>query len=388
MRNSHLFLTILALLSPQFLLSQEDVADLVITGGVVATLDKSSPKVDALAVKDGRILAIGSNRRIKKFIGDETNHLRLNGQFVMPGFIEGHAHFIGLGESLMMLRLAKASSWDEIVKEVAEAAELTPAGEWIVGRGWHQSKWDSPPIPNVEGYPTAETLSAVSPNHPVLLTHASGHMSIANDYAMRLAGIDSTTENPDGGEILKDSEGKPTGVFRETAELLIEKIRSRDEAKRSVAEQESKIFRAIELASQDCLKNGITSFQDAGTSFKLSKYLRRAALNDKLGVRLWVMIRDTNENLEAQLPTSKCIGLANDFLTIRAVKRSIDGALGPHGAWLLAPYSDLPQSTGRWITGVIYLLTGGLFLLGYLYDFFVMNHIVDEENRRQYLAYA
>ena len=333
-------------LSPVSLLAQSPIADLVLVSGKIATMDPARPVATAIAVKGDRILAVGSDQTVLRYADAETRKIDLQGQFLMPGFIEGHAHFLGLGQSMMMLNLSQAETWEEIVDQVAEAAKVTPAGEWIVGRGWHQSKWKKPPASNVGGYPTDERLSELTPNHPVLLTHASGHMSFANGYAMRLAGIDEKTENPGGGEILRDESGRAVGVFRETAQGLISRIRARDESKRNPAERLAQSMQAVELASQECLQNGITSFQDAGSSFAVVDLLKRAANRRKLGVRLYVMIRDTNAALEANLPKSKMIGYGDDFLTVRSVKRSIDGALGPHGAWLLAPYDDLPSSAG------------------------------------------
>lgn len=319
---------------------------MVLLNGNVVTMDQARPNAQAIAIKADRILAVGSNDAIRNYVGVSTQIVDLEGSFTMPGFIEGHAHFVGLGQSMMMLNLSQAKTWDDVVKQVEEAAKVTPAGEWIIGRGWHQSKWDEAPQPNVDGYPTDDAISKVSPNHPVLLTHASGHMSFANGYAMQLAGVNNDTSNPNGGEILKDSTGKPTGVFRETAMGLISRVRARDAAAESEESKLEYAVKAIELASEECLRNGITSFQDAGSTFSTIDTLRFAADENRLGVRLWVMVRDSNERMSLLLPRYKMIGYGNDFLTVRALKRSIDGALGPHGAWLLSPYSDMPTSTG------------------------------------------
>jgi predicted amidohydrolase YtcJ len=189
-------------------------------------------------------------------------------------------------------------------------------------------------------------MNLAAPDHPVLLTHASGHMSFANEYAMRLAGVDADTTNPKGGEIIKDENGKPIGIFRETAQALIQKVKTQADNQRPQIEKQAYSQKAVELASRECLKKGITSFQDAGSSLATVRTLRQLADNGKLGVRLWVMIRDSNERLHGQLANYKMVGYANQFLTCRALKRSIDGALGSHGAWLLSPYQDLPTSSG------------------------------------------
>jgi len=341
-----LITSVVSLLISNVTIAQERIADLVLVGGNIYTVDQARPVAEAIAISKRRILAVGSNELVQKHIGDETDVIDLKGKFVMPGFIEGHAHFIGLGESKMMLNLQSAKTWSDIVQQVEEAAKTTPPGQWIIGRGWHQSKWDSPPTPNVEGYPTSNAIDKVTPDNPVMLTHASGHMSFANGYAMRMAGVNGDTKNPDGGEILKDESGKPTGVFRETASALIGRQRAIAESKRSAEEKAAYLERAIQLASQECLKNGITSFQDAGSSLQTVDALKSFASRGKIGVRLWVMIRDQNERMEGRLGKYKMVGFANDFLTVRALKHSIDGALGPHGAWLLAPYDDMPSSSG------------------------------------------
>lgn len=323
------------------------LADVVIRGGKVITLDETQPEAEAIAIRGKRILAVGSAQAIAGLIGAGTQIIEIQPeQTVIPGLIEGHGHYLGLGQSLMMLNLAKAKTWEEIVAEVEVAARITPPGQWIVGRGWHQSKWELPPEPAVEGYPTAEALSRVAPNHPVLLTHASGHMSIANDYALRLGEVTPETVPPSGGEILKLADGRPTGVLRERAQELVTRALSRDTARQSAEQRGADLARAIELAGQECLKYGITSFQDAGTSVEAIRELRRYAAAGKLPVRLWVMIRDDLDLIRQQAANLKMVGYGEQFLTVAAVKLSIDGALGPHGAWLLAPYADLPGSVG------------------------------------------
>ena len=322
-------------------------AELVITGGKIITMEESLPEAEAMAISGGRIMAIGSAAAIEKYIGAETRVIKLQaGQTAMPGLIEGHGHFLGLGQSLMMLNHSTAGNWNDIVEQVRVAASVTPPGQWIIGRGWHQAKWSETPEPNVEGYPTAEALDKAAPNHPVLLTHASGHMNIVNGYAMRIADINADTKDPVGGELLRDATGKPTGVLRETAQGLVGRALAIDQAKQSNEQRSAELARSIELAGEQCWKNGITSFQDAGTSLSGIRGLRQVALAGKLPVRLWIMIRDDFARIEQLIHGTRAKGLANDFFTVEAIKLSIDGALGPHGAWLLAPYADLPSSTG------------------------------------------
>ena len=321
-------------------------ADLVLKNGNIITMEKSSPNAQAVAVSGDRIIAVGSNEEINAFAGEATKVIDLKGKTLIPGFIESHAHFVGLGESKMMLDLTKAKSWTEIVEMVGKAAKETPQGQWIIGRGWHQEKWEKAPQPNIDGYPTHDLLSKVSPNHPVMLTHASGHMCFANGYAMRLAGINSDTQPPSGGEIVHDIAGNPIGVFRETAENMIVRARSLDSQRPDREQRWNRFQRVVELAAKECLSKGVTSFQDAGSTFSTIDSFKKLADENKLGVRLYVMVRDSNDRMEVMLPKYRMENYGNSFLTVRSIKRSIDGALGAHGAWLLLPYEDLPSSSG------------------------------------------
>ena len=318
-------------------------ADLVLLGGRVVTLSEDAERApataEALAAVNGRIVFVGSNEAARSWTGPETEVIELEGRLAVPGLIEGHGHFWGLGESKLQLALESAASWDEIVALVAEAVAGTPPGTWILGRGWHQSKWSEPPRPSVQGLPVHADLSAVSPRNPVLLTHASGHMAFANERAMALAGIDAATPDPDGGEIVRDRDGRPTGALRETAEDLVAVLREQ-------TLEWNHVRRVVGIAAEECLAKGITSFQDAGSSFELIDVYRQMADEGALPLRLWVMVGEDNDALAASLDRYRMIDRGNGFLTVRAIKRFIDGALGSHGAWLLEPYEDLPRSSG------------------------------------------
>jgi predicted amidohydrolase YtcJ len=313
---------------------------------MVATVDSAKPQAQAIAFRSDLIAAVGSNDDIQPFIGPNTEVVDLAGQFVMPGFIDGHGHFMNLGQSKMNLDVMDVKNWNEIVTMVGDAAKSAKPGEWILGRGWHQEKWDTKPEPSVEGFPLHDALSKVSPNNPVMLTHASGHAAFVNAKAMEVAGITAKTPNPAGGEILKDLSGRPIGMLRETAQNLAEKAHADWRSKKTAGENRADAHRQIQLAVQEALANGITSFQDAGADFQTIDIIKEALTNGDLGIRLWVMVRDTNENLKAKLPTYKAIGLGDKRLTIAAIKKTIDGALGSRGAWLLEPYADLPGHSG------------------------------------------
>jgi predicted amidohydrolase YtcJ len=319
-------------------------ADLVLTNGRVVTVDEATPEAQAIAVTGDRITALGSSADIKRYVGPGTKVIDVKGQFVMPGFTEGHGHFTGVGESQLQLNLMKVQTWDEIVAMVEQAAKTAKPGQWIRGRGWHQEKWTKKPDPNVEGFPTHASLDRVSPNNPVVLTHASGHASFANAKAMEISGVTRSSPNPDGGEILKDASGDPVGLFRETAQRLIRA--GTGEPRPTAEEAAARARKVLELADKEVLSKGITSFQDAGSSFATIDLMKTMIDENKLGVRMWVMVREGNAAEAPRLAKYRMIDYAKGHLTVRAIKRAIDGALGPRGAWLLEPYSDKPDSTG------------------------------------------
>jgi predicted amidohydrolase YtcJ len=319
-------------------------ADLVLVNGKVVTLEDVQGEAQAIAVRGDRILAVGSTAEIRRHVGPGTETIDLQGQLVIPGFIEGHGHFMGVGRAEMQLKLMNVESWEEIVRMVGEAAKTAKPGQWITGRGWHQEKWTSPPEPAVEGFPVHASLDAVSPNNPVMLTHASGHASFANGMALKLSGVTRDTKDPEGGEIVRDAKGNPTGAMRETASRLIRV--GRGEPEPTEEERRARAMKALELAAQEVLSKGVTSFQDAGSSFADVDLMKAMVDEGRMGVRLWVMIRQGNDALRQNLAKYRMVDHGNGFLTVRGIKHSIDGALGPHGAWLLEPYSDKPDSTG------------------------------------------
>jgi len=321
-------------------------ADLVLTNGKIITLEKISPTAEALAVSGDRILAVGTAKKIKSYIGSSTRVIDLQGQTAVPGFIDSHAHFTGVGEARMILDLTPSKNWDEIVALVAEAARGAKPWEWIRGRGWHQEKWDKTPEPSVDGLPFHDALSKVTPDNPVLLEHASGHSCLANAKAMELGGITRQTPDPAGGEIVRDARGNPIGAFRETAQGLIGRSFYGSELKKTEAQRADEERKAIELAMEECLSKGVTGVHDAGASFGTIDIYRALAEQGKLGVRIYALLSEANSDLQQRLAQYRIIGLGQNHLTVRGIKRLLDGALGAHGAWLLEPYSDLPTSTG------------------------------------------
>jgi predicted amidohydrolase YtcJ len=322
-------------------------ADLVLRNGRVVTVDPAKPEAQAVAIVGDRIAAVGTSEEISRQIGPKTQVIDLGGKLAIPGFIDSHGHFMGLGQSKLILDLTKARAWEDIVAQVQAAAAKAAPGDWITGRGWHQERWVRTPQPNVDGVPLHAELSRVSPANPVLLGHASGHAAFANAKAMELAGITKDTPNPPGGEIVHDAEGNPTGLLRETAQRLVNAAMQKAQAGRDPKLVEAEMRKQVELAGNDALSKGVTSFHDAGSNFATIDFFKRLADEGKLPVRLYVMVRfETNDTMAAKLAQYRLLGVGNHFLTVRSIKRQIDGALGSHGAWLLEPYLDLPTSKG------------------------------------------
>ena len=322
-------------------------ADLVLLGGKVVTVDPAIGEARAIAVDGYRIEAVGDDAAISAYIGPETEVIQLNGRLAVPGFIEGHGHFLSLGRAREILDFSNAANWEEIVGQVAAAAQEAEPGAWIFGRGWHQEKWSRAPVPSVDGMPVNTGLNAIAANNPVYLTHASGHAALANDAALLAAGIGGDTRNPAGGTIVRADDGRATGLLRENAQSLVEDAIGRHEADAGDAAAEAVTRRRVRLAGEEALRFGITSFQDAGASFATIDRLRRLEEEGALPVRLYVMVQgESNEALANRLPDYLMRAEGNDFLAVRSIKRQIDGALGAHGAWLLTPYADLPESTG------------------------------------------
>lgn len=321
-------------------------ADLVLRGGRIVTVDSRFGVVEALAARGGRILAVGKEAEIRRHVGPHTRVLDLQGATAFPGFIEGHGHFIGLGEARQILDLTHAETFEDIVAMVGAAARAKGPGEWIEGRGWHQEKWRERPAGHVRGFPRHDAISAVTPENPVVLRHASGHASLVNARAMALAGISDDTRDPPGGEIVRDERGRAVGVLRETAQELVDRVRRTAGLRRSRRAAEARLARAAEIADRECLAKGVTSFQDAGSSVATIDVLRRLVEEGRLRTRLWVMVREPNARLARRLADYRMVGFARHHLTVRAIKRTLDGALGARGAWLLEPYADAPHTSG------------------------------------------
>ncbi|GJM34397.1 MAG: amidohydrolase [Saprospiraceae bacterium] len=361
----------------------EEKASVILINGNIYTVDEQKPHAEAIAINGDRIQKVGSNDEVEQFKDENTRVIDLEGKFVMPGFIEGHGHFSGLGSSLIDLNFLRSKSWDEIVQMVAEKAKTAAPGEWIVGRGWHQEKWIEPLDKEVLGYPYHDKLSEISPNNPVLLGHASGHSLFANAKAMEMAGISVETPNPSGGEIVRDSRKEAIGVFEERAMGMIYSAYSEYLKTLSDEEKQQKWMEGIRLAQIECLSKGITSFQDAGSKFFEIENYRKMAENGDLDLRLWVMVRHSYREMSNQLADFPIVDVGNHFFTSRAIKTEVDGALGAFGAWLLAPYEDKPNFVGQNTTAIE--TVDSIAVLAIAHDMQLCVHAIGDRANREVL---
>ncbi len=322
-------------------------ADLVLRNGNVVTVDDTKPAAEAIAIIGDRIHAVGDNEFVGSFVGEHTEVIDLAGRTAVPGFIEGHGHYTSFGGSLIELDFRYARSFAEIVSSVGQAMNETPAGEWIIGRGWHQDKWEEREDTLVEGLPLHDALSEATPDNPVMLIHTSGHGVFVNATAMSLVGIDDETVPPEGGEIVRDESGRATGMMRESAQDAFRAAYAAHQNQRAPAVIESEMRRKITLAGEESLRYGITSFQDLGTTFAEVDLIRQMADEGALPVRLYMAFEEQADDMADRLADYRMIGYGNNFLTVRTIgEKVLDGALGTHGGWLLEPYADLPRSHG------------------------------------------
>ena len=323
---------------------KSEPADIVLLNGSIYTVDESNPQVEAVAVKDGMILAVGSSEEMGDYISDQTQVVDLLGKTMTPGLIESHAHLMGIGYNKLELDLMYVKTYDELVEKVAEAVAKAKPGDWITGRGWHQDKWIEKPEKMVKGFQTNDQLNAVSPNNPVFLRHASGHATFANDKALEMAGITNLTgERPgevEGGEIILDELGNPTGVLTERASGLVQRLVPQETPERAA--------QALTLALQELAEKGITSFHDAGSGQETIDLLLKFKKEGKLTSRHYMMLAGSNpELLENWYQKGPMIDSVDHLFTVRSIKLFCDGALGSRGAWLLEEYSDRPGHFGH-----------------------------------------
>ena len=310
-------------------------AEVVYVNGNIYTMDATRARAEALAIAGGRILAVGANSDIEPFMAPATKVHDLGGRTVLPGLIDAHCHVASLGSfGFGRIDLSEARSFDEVVAVIGRRAASVEPGAWIIGGRWDHENWPG------RALPTHHQLSAVAPNNPVWLTRVDGHAGLANAAAMKLAGITRDTAAPDGGEILRDETGEPTGVFVDNAEQLVEA-----KLEGSGVDTADLILKAQEM----CLSVGLTGVHDAGISPAEVDVYRGLVDDGRLKLRVYAMV--AGEQARDYFAARGL--LLGERLTVRSAKLYADGALGSRGAWLLAPYDDRPTDrTGQPYVGL------------------------------------
>lgn len=356
-------------------------ADTIISGGKIYTMNPTQPEVEAVAVRGTRIIFAGSEKAAMEFKGDNTQLINLEGKTMTPGLIEGHGHIMGLGYNELNLNLADVKSYEELVEKVKEAVAKAQPGQWIVGRGWHQDKWTTKPSRMYKGFQTHHQLSEISPNNPVFLRHASGHAGFANAKAMQIAGISSLSKEQlakdlgEGGEIIRDDVGNPTGIFNERAQGLISQYIPED--------TEETNAQALSLAMDACARAGITSFHDAGASRENIELFHKFKNEGKLKSRLYVMLTGFDRPMLYEWFKKGPEIDSTGWLTIRSIKLNCDGALGSRGAWLIEPYSDRTDFAGMATLPMDTVLKTSQEALKY--GFQVCSHAIGDRANREIL---
>lgn len=330
-RNVLLFLVAIGVIAIIVFELRPEMADSIFINGVVRTMDDHNSVVEAFAVSGGRIVGLGTTSRITSSF-KANNVVDLKGKTVLPGFIDSHAHFFSLGIARMTVDLLGAASEQEAAQRVRLRVEKSKTGEWIRGRGWDQNEWPT------REFPTRATLDRVAPNNPAFLIRIDGHAIWVNSLALKEAGVSKSTKDPDGGRIVRDSRGNPTGVLVDNA---IELVQSH-----LPPMSDSEQIEAMQLASEECVKDGLTTVFDMGIdSVELALY-KKLIDEDKLPVRIYAAIGGLGNLWNRFLEEGPLIGYGDNHLTVRAVKLYMDGALGSRGAALIDPYSDDPGNRG------------------------------------------
>ncbi len=310
-----------------------DLADLAVVNAQIYTVDPQHQSATAIAVKGNKILAVGDD--VSQFIGPDTQKIDAHGKTIVPGFIDSHGHVLELGQSLATIDLRGVGSENEAAQRVAAAVRGKAPGEWIIGNAWDQNLWPS------KSFPTRQSLDRVAPNNPVVLSRVDGHAVWVNSAALKIAGITSNSRDPQGGRILRDASGEPTGVLVDRAQLLINS--------KIPPPAPADIENALEKAAQLCSSFGLTTVHDAGIDAPTLAAYRTLIAKGRLPLRVYAMIRvaDAGSLWRSFQSSGPEIG---DRLTIRSLKLYADGALGSRGAALLEPYSDDPGNRGLLIS--------------------------------------
>jgi len=327
---------LLTLIYYMFLRSGVTDADLLFVNGVVYTVNDRFPVAEAVAVTEGRIAGVGTAAEIqRKFRFKQV--IDLKGRPLFPGFIDSHAHLEGLGSYLLNLDLFGTGSVEEIRALIRERVMDAKPGMWIRGRGWDQNKW------KIKEFPTREMLDDIANDVPVYLIRADGHAVWVNGKVMDVAGFGAATVEPEGGRILRDARGEPTGVFIDNARDMLD-------AKLPIPAEEERT-EAILSAIQSFLRVGVTDVHDMGVDGEVIAIYEKLIASGRFPIRVYAAIDGPGATWDHYVRTGPDVGGHGGRLTVRALKLYADGALGSRGAALIEPYSDDPANRGLTLTG-------------------------------------
>lgn len=311
--------------------AQAEPADTVFINGNIYTVNDRQPRAEALAVKAGKIIFVGSAKDAKVYQAAATRVVDLRGRTVVPGLTDAHYHLAGVGEREMTLNLEGTTSLKDFLAKVQERARRSERGKWITGRGWIETFWQPPT------FPTRQDLDRVAPDNPVFLTRADGHAGIANSRALEMAGITGKTPNPFGGEILKDRQtGEPTGMLIDRAQGLV----ARHIPPGTQAEREQ----ALLLGVKRSLELGWCEIQNAGSTYAEVEMLRKLMGEGKIRLRIYNAVSGPGPHAARLLREGAGVAQFDNRFTMRTIKVHFDGALGSRGAALLEPYADASTS--------------------------------------------
>ncbi len=306
----------------------EEPATLVVTGARVWTGDPVQPWADAIASRGNTIVAVGSVEDVEKLTGPETTVISVPGSLLVPGFIDTHVHLTDGGAGLASVQLRDAATPEEFTQRIADYAATLEPGEWILYGNWDHERWGGE-------LPRRDWIDAVTPENPVWVNRLDGHMALANSLALQIAGVDADTPAVDGGEIVRDGEGRPTGVLKDNAMALVEQ---------AVPEaSEAQLDRTVAAAMAYFASNGVTSVHDMGDWRDLAAY-RRMQGRDEFITRVYsVMPLASWERLRDEVAAQ---GRGDAWLRIGGLKGFMDGSLGSHTAAFLEPFTDAPEDRG------------------------------------------
>ena len=317
--------------------SQSDSASLVLTNGKIATVDADFSIHEAVAVTGNRIMQVGRDRDIRKYIGPETEVIDLKGRLALPGLIDAHGHLSSLADEITFLNISSCTSYQQIIDKVAERAASSPPGEWITGGRWDHNDWEE------KVFPVHESLSRISSANPVYLRRVDGNSAFVNQRALEIAGITRETPDPFGGVIVRGASGEPTGILINRAmNLVLKHIPSE-----SAEQHRENFLKAVD----NCLSAGLTGVHEAGVDPGEIGLYKELIDQNRLGLRIYAMLGAQEESpMEGDLvdffKRNRIEEYGGHFLSVRSIKLFFDGALGSRGAAFYAPYTDDPENSG------------------------------------------